>query len=340
MAKIYRSTITTEYRTNNLMNWYDKVGDEDDENTIYLMFGRSEPWSDREDEINFAPPYPDDSPDGQADAWARSLGFVKIPKSQLKPVLPRRDWGDPDLPDPLRFARGDVVAVNTMPQNSHPSAYPGYMIYRCVDVPEFNLNNPNIRGTCSIGSITDKDDCVAVGGTWFAPSSPGNVENIPHGTGDAIDTNDGYFWEYLYTIPPSEVITNVSREYIVCPFPDDIINNREAWGHHDIIVWDVNKDRTIYSSGVTQLRFRSMLTGGDFTHLFGPGNSGYRQINIVLNPLLKRDFNEEESTKATNKLYLPEDLEVGTGEMIYMENRQPIRKTLDQVEEFNFVFQF
>lgn len=340
MAKIYRSTITTEYRVNNLMNFYNQVGDADDKNTIYLMFGRDEAWSDREDEINFAPPYPNDSPDGQADVWSRSLGFVKIPKSQLRPVLPRRDWGDANLPDPLRFTLGDIVTVNTIPANSHPSAYAGYMVYRCVEVPEEDPNNPAIRGVCSIATITSRDDCIAVGGTWTAPASPGNQENIPHGNGDAVDTNDGYKWQYLYTIPPSEVLTSVTAEYIVCPFPDDVINNRDEWGLGDSIIYDNTIDTTIFTTGATRLRFRAKLSGSDFVHLFGPGNNGYRQLSVVINPVEARELGESEDTKAINDLYNPHEIQLGVGEIIYMENRQPIRKTIDQVEEFNMIFLF
>ena len=322
------------------MNFYDSVGDDDDKNSIYLMFGRSEPWSDREDEINFAPPYPSDSPDGKADIWARAMGMIKIPKSQLRPVLPRLDWGDPDLNNSLRFTFGDIVTVNTMSINSHPSALNGYMVYRCVDVPETDPNNANIRGTCSITTITGKDDCIAVGGDWKAPSSPGNPENIPHGTGNANDTGDGYVWEYLYTIPPSEVLTSVSREYIICPFPDDVIENRSAWGLDQNIVFNAENDETIFSVGAVQLRFRAKLAGSDFIHLFGPENNGYRQITLVQNPLLIREDGDNTDTKATNPRYSPHEIQQGTGQIIYMENRQPIRKTFDQVEEFNLIYQF
>ncbi|AUR86079.1 hypothetical protein NVP1081O_344 [Vibrio phage 1.081.O._10N.286.52.C2] len=322
------------------MNFYDKIGDADDLNTVYLMFGRPQPWSDREDEINFAPPYPNDTPDGQADVWARQMGMIKIPKAQLRPVIPRKDWGDPDLNNALNFTFGDIVTVNTMSVNRHPSALNGYMVYRCIDVPETDPNNSNIRGTCSVGSVTDKGDCVAIGGTWSAPSSPGNIENIPHGTSNAVDTLDGYVWEYLYTIPPSEVLTNVTREYIVCPFPDDVVNDRAAWGLDQNIVYNADYDDTIFSVGAVNLRFRAKLSGSDFIHLFGPGNTGYRQISIVQNPLLLREDNSVIDVKATGNLYSPHEIQEGAGQMIYMENRQPIRKTLDQVEEFNIIYSF
>lgn len=336
MAKIYRSKITSEYRTTNLLNFYDSVGDGDNENTIYLMFGRSEPWAENENDINFAPPYPDDSPDGQADAWARSLGFVKIPKEQLKAILPRRDWGDVNLgAAALQFNIGDIVVTNTSSINRHPNALPGYMVYRCVDVPD--------EGSCSLDdSLTtyEKSDCIALGGVWNAISSPGTQVNIPNGTSDAEDTFDGYLWEYLYTIPPDEVVNSVTAEYIVCPFPSDVLSNPDSWGLSNEVVYDREVDRTIYSAKAYRIRFRSKIDGNEFINLSIPGNSGYRQINIILNPILVRDNTTQPEVKATESLYTPDQIESTSGEMIYMENRQPIYRAPDQVEEFNLIFQF
>lgn len=336
MATIYRSKITSEYRTQNLLNFYNSISDTEDGNTIYLMFGRSENWADNEQDINFAPPYPDDSVDGQADVWSRALGLVKIPQANLKAVLPRQDWGDPNVENALQFYIGDVVVTNTNSNNKHPSALAGYMVYRCIDVPD--------TGNCSLDdseTTYTKDQCIGLGGKWSATSSTGVQVNIPNGTGDAIDTQDGYFWEYLYTIPPSEVINNVTSDYIIVPFPDDIINDPTGWGLSNEITYDNKINELIYSIGVNTLRFRSRLTGGDyFANLAIIGNSGYRQISIVLNPLLYRASTVEPAVKATGDTYLPSAIEQTSGNIIYMENRQPIFKATDQVEEFNLLFRF
>lgn len=319
-----------------MMNFYDNVGDTSDLNSVYVMFGRKEAWAANEEDINFAPPYPDDSTDGQADAWSRALGFVKVPKAQLKAVIPRRDWGDTDLGDSsLQFEIGDIVVTNTISLNQHPSALSGYMVYRCVDVPD--------TGSCSLNDADTtfvKTDCIALGGKWSATSSTGTTANIPNGTGDAIDTDDGYTWEYLYTIPPDEVINNVTSDYIVCPFPDDVINNRKEWGLSDEISYDRNLDRTIYSVGASKLRFKAKLAGSDFVQLSAPGNTGYRQITVLINPLLYRSDTTTAAVKATATTYLPSLIEQTSGEVIYMENRQPIKRAPDQVEEFSLIFQF
>lgn len=335
MATIYRSMITSEYRTRNLLNFYNLVGDDDDKNTIYMMFGRSETWGTNENDINFAPPYPDDSADGQADMWANALGLIKIPKEQLKAVTPRRDWGDPTLGDKaLQFDIGDIVVTNTINVNTHPSALLGYMVYRCTDIPDI--------GSCSLDDESteyDKTDCIALGGTWNAQSSSGSTNNIPHGTGSVIDTEDGYLWEYLYTIPPSEVINSVTSEYIICPFPDDVTSNPSNWGLDSGISFDRDINRVLYDAGVYELRFKSKLTGTDFPELTAT-NTGYRQIGIVLNPLLYRTDSLGNAEKATKGSYSPDEVQSTSGDLIYMENRQPIYRSKDQVEEFSLIFRF
>ena len=105
-------------------------------------------------------------------------------------------------------------------------------------------------------------------------------------------------------------------------------------------IFNEETDETIYSVGAVNLRFRAKLSGSDFIHLFGPGNNGYRQISLVQNPLLVREHGATTDIKATDIRYNPHEIQEGTGQMIYMENRQPIRKTLDQVEEFNLIYTF
>ena len=66
---IYRSIITSKFRTEKLLNFYNSVGDGPNQITIYGTFGRSEPWSENEKEVGFAPPYPTDSTAGVVDMW-------------------------------------------------------------------------------------------------------------------------------------------------------------------------------------------------------------------------------------------------------------------------------
>ncbi|MDP1183324.1 hypothetical protein Q6285_29065, partial [Klebsiella pneumoniae] len=51
---VYRAIVTSKFRTEKMLNFYDMVGDSADKNSIYMSFGRSEPWAPNEKEPGFA----------------------------------------------------------------------------------------------------------------------------------------------------------------------------------------------------------------------------------------------------------------------------------------------
>ncbi len=332
MSDIYRSRITSRFRTKNLLNFRNSVGDDSDSNRLYLAFGRTEPWSDNENEVGFAPPYPSDDSEGYLDIWNRLIGAGKVKQSALDAVIPRKDWGDIRQNDPFRFYIGDIICTNTIDNVNVTERGEGIMVYRCIDVPD--------TGECSISSITEKDECMKLGGTWNAIQSPGANVNIPFGQGDAIDTKDGYVWEYLYTIPAEAVINRVTNEYIVVPFPDEALNNPEAWRITNSIYWNPGNNDIIYRTKCTQLRFKVFLDSIDFPEASKPGNTGFRQISIIVNPLESKDDDSDPDVDATDDVYLKKDLLHSSGEIMYIENRTPIIRSYDQVEEINIIFDF
>ncbi|ADM79700.1 baseplate wedge subunit [Aeromonas phage AS-gz] len=328
MSNFYRAIVTSKFRTKNLLNFYDMVGDEPTKNTIYATFGRDTPWSTNETDVGFAPPYPNDSVDGVVDMWTNMLGAVKINKSLLDAIIPRKDWGDIRYDNPKTFFIDDIVVVNSATYNRTDSSV-GWMIYRCVDVPSI--------GSCSISGIDDKIECITIGGKWTATHE--SVEP-PRGTAMAIDMSDGYVWEYLYTIPPDVSINRCTNEHIVVPFPDELSDDPARWGYENAILWYPDKLDLIYRVKVDTLRFRAYMDSIYFPEASLPGNTGFRQMSVIINPLVKKSLPSDPDVKATLIACKPEELEKDSGEMIYMENRQPITRALDQTEEINIIFSF
>jgi hypothetical protein len=332
MTTIYRSIITSKFRTQNLMHFYNLVGDTVSptvtENQVYLSFGKGTEWATNENDPGFAPPYPMDNSDGVVDVWSNMMGIVKIKKEYFDAVIPRRDWGDIRYPRPRSFYIGDIIVVNSAPFNvTEPGK--GMMVYRCVDIPEL--------GDCSISTIDNKVQCLRLGGIW----EPENDSfEPPRGHGDAIDMQDGYLWEYLYTIPADVSINRVTNEYIVVPLPDEVNRDPERWGLEHVIQSDMNSDELVFRVSCNTLRFRAYLDSIHFPAQSLPGNTGFRQMSIIINPLLKRKETDSPDVVATDDNYKPEQLEKHSGEMIYIENRQPIIRSLDQVEEVSIIFEF
>ncbi|AEX26679.1 baseplate wedge subunit [Klebsiella phage KP27] len=325
---LYRSVITAKFRTENLMNFKDMIGDAADLNTIYMSIGRTESWSDNESDPNFAPPYPNDSTDGVSDMWTHMIGATKVPGDMIDAILPRKDWGDTRYPNPKIFYFNDIVVVNTAPYNRTDPGK-GWMVYRVVDVPDI--------GSCSISSITGKLECIRIGGIW-SPSHESSEP--PRGEANGIDMGDGYKWEYLYTIPPDVVINRCTNEHIVVPFPGELEEDPVRWGYDNVIQWYPGQYDLVYRLKVNSMRFRAYMDSLFFPQSTLPGNKGFRQISIIVNPLIKKASPTDPEKKATGDYYNANALEPDSGRMIYMENRQPIIRSLDQTEEVSIVFEF
>ena len=336
MAVVYRGIVSSFYRTNNLLNFYSNTiqSNDDVEASLYLIVGRKESWATNENDVGFAPPYPYDEPAGYADVWNRALGFVKIKESNTVAIYPRRDWGDPTLNN--TFQIGDIVCTNTAEYNhSNGSGVDaGVMVYKCVDIPN--------QGNCSIDNIElndgadAKETCIGLGGSWLtAPAF-----DIPTGKGLAITTTDEYTWEYMYTIPPAYVITDVTDDYIPVPFPDDVNVKPKEWGLENTISENMDQDRTIYNMKTNLLRFKIPLSVAQFPELADQNGDGFRQLSIVYNPgEVITEYNAP-FVSAEEDFYLPDELQFNSGEIIYMENRQPIYKSTYQEELITITFSF
>lgn len=330
-SMVYRAIITSKFRTEKMLNFYNLVGDTALQNTIYLTFGRDTPWSPLENDPGFAPPYPVDNVNGVEDVWTNILGSVKIQKSYLDAVIPRRDWGDIRYPNSRTFVVGDIVVSNTMPTNRVPGAE-GWMVYRVVDVPS--------DGVCSISQIANKVECKKLGGKW-TPSVQSSVP--PSGRGDTegmVDMGDGYLWEYLYEIPPDVSINRCTNEYIVVPWPDEIKADPKRWGYQNNLSWQQNDFGLIFRIRATMIRFKAYLDSVYFPEASVLGNKGFRQLSLIMNPLERKALPTAPNVKAIKGNYGKTGLERHSGEMVYIENRQPVIRAMDQTEEVSIIFDF
>ena len=240
-------------------------------------------------------------------------------------------WGDTRYPDPYTFRINDIVVCNSAPYNATESGA-GWLVYRCLDVPD--------TGMCSIESLTNKDECLKLGGKW-TPSARSMTP--PEGRGDAegtIEPGDGYVWEYLFEIPPDVSINRCTNEYIVVPWPEELKEDPTRWGYEDNLTWQQDDFGLIYRVKANTIRFKAYLDSVYFPEAALPGNKGFRQISIITNPLEAKANPNDPNVKAEKDYYDPEDLMRHSGEMIYMENRPPIIMAMDQTEEINILFTF
>ncbi|UOL48760.1 baseplate wedge subunit [Pseudomonas phage Astolliot] len=333
MAVIYRGIVTPKFRTKAMLNFIDGIGDTTAKNSYYMSFGRKTPWSSYETSPYFKPPYPATDNTAEAELWDNMMGLIKIAKASWIPVIPRIDWGNPALgAKGVTFQVNDVVVVNSMTGvNEYDAADSGYMVYRCVQIPD--------TGVCNISTIGSKNECGMAGGTWEPTSTPGQYINIPKGKQSAINTQDGYLWDYLYTIPPDEVINSTNEDYIVVPTPEQIEADPNKWGLKNVNPSN-QINRLIYDVSCNSLMGFVRLTDADFPETNRSGNTGYRQISILVNPLEAKANNGDPDVKATKYSYYPSQLLDESGEVLYIENRPPIFRSSDQTELIRIILSF
>jgi hypothetical protein len=290
------------------------------------MFGKDTTWSANEDLQSFTPPLPNDSKEGQAQVWQNALGFSKIPQADLVPSIPRNDWEAGEI-----YSTGSIVITNSISTNIPSIAPNGYPVYKCIKQPD-GVG----EGSCSISpaSYNTKSLCLNNGGAWTSDAASA----LPEGSGSSIDGGDGYLWQYLYLIPASQISSNISNDYIPVPTPENVESSLAEWGLTDISNLE-EYSRIIYEVECTTLIFTDRL-GSEILGRLGVATTSYRQISLIINPILTKDFIVDPDVKAFEEFHAAEDIISQTGEMIYMENRQPITKTVGQAEELRIVMTF
>lgn len=328
----YRVLETTSLRTSKLINYIENVGDSDLSTTLFLTFGRDKPWSTRENEPNYVPPYPTESLEYIGTVWRDILGFLKIRREWIDAVYPRKDWGDVEYADSRTFNIGDIVVANNNSYNRTDDEI-GWTVYKLIDVP--------VEGACSIDGIYNKGECMLEGGTW-TPSHESTKPPQGRGNAETVGTfDDGYVWEYLYTIPLDVAVNRCTNEYIVVPLPNLLKANPERWGYEDHITQEHNDYDLVYRMGVTKIMFKAYLDSVYFPETALPNRSNsFRQISIIQNPLLRKNSVHDKDKKATGNYYKPDDMMRGSGQMQLIQNSPPIKRSLDQTEEITIIFDF
>lgn len=320
----FTATMFDNFNTANALNFIASVN----QSNMYIGVGREESWSANEEDSGFVPPPPVDSIDYKNEVWNNLLGITKIDQINVKLMRPRKDWGDPALgADAYRFRIGDIVTVNTLTGvNNHPQHPTGIPVYRCVAEPE--------SGVCSISGVTDKESCESADGTWDPTPSPAGVDNIPRGGGSGFATGDGYVWDYLYTINQTEASQYLTNEWIVVPTQAELAADAEAWGLQNQII-SGNEWKIAEQAAARWVGIFGYIRANQFAE---SAAVSYRQVCLINNPLVF--VPNAMPQPASNEFYKASDLAEDSGNILFVENRQPIFQSIEQVEEIKIYFEF
>ena len=186
--------ITDQVRILNAKNFVAGIANAD--NSYYSFVGLPNP-TDYSSTWNDNPPSPKDNFDEENDYWDTMIAMKRINASDVRQVIPRRNWSSGTTYDMYRhdYSRSNTSAVSGSTNLYTSNFYvlnSDYRVYICLQ----NGTNPeNTLGRPSLDEPTFTD---------LEPRAAGT-------------SGDGYIWKYLYTIKPADITKFDSTDFIPVP---------------------------------------------------------------------------------------------------------------------------
>jgi hypothetical protein len=186
--------ITDQVRILNAKNFVAGIANAD--NSYYSFVGLPNP-TDYSSTWNDNQPSPKDNFDEENDYWDTMIAMKRINASDVRQVIPRRNWSSGTTYDMYRhdYSRSNTSAVSGSTNLYTSNFYvlnSDYRVYICLQ----NGTNPeNTLGRPSLDEPTFTD---------LEPRAAGT-------------SGDGYIWKYLYTIKPADITKFDSTDFIPVP---------------------------------------------------------------------------------------------------------------------------
>ena len=186
--------ITDQIRILNAKNFVSGVTSS--ANAYYSFIGLPNP-NDYQSDWDTTPPSPKDNFTEENDYWDTMVALKKINSSDVRQVIPKRNWASGTTYDMYRhdYSRSKTAAVSgatNLYASFHYVMNTEYQVYICLQNGS-NPDNPAGRPSLDEPTFTDLE-----------PRSAGS-------------SNDGYVWKYMYTITPSDVIKFETTDFMSVP---------------------------------------------------------------------------------------------------------------------------
>ena len=175
--------------------------------------------ADYQSDWNNNPPSPKDNFDQENDYWDTMIALKKINTSDVRQVVPKRQWSSGTTYDYYRhdYSRSNTAKVSGA-TNLYSASYfvmnEDYQVYICLQNGT-DPDNPSGRPSLDEPTFTDLE-----------PRSAGT-------------SGDGYIWKYLFRIKPSEIVKFETTDYI--PVPSDWSTSTDNAAVRDNAVMDQSK---------------------------------------------------------------------------------------------------
>jgi len=327
--------ITEEFRITNMTNFI--AGFENDPSdtnfkTLYIGLAKNDSWSADgagrvESDNGFIVPVPTETDDALTTLWSEIVAIKRVFDTDLTPVIREATWESGDRwnfidvnPNNVKKSFISTDSYKSLSRNSEGR------VYQCKVEPS--------TGTCYISGSSNSNYTTRVtcegqlNSTWVP--TPSNLEptGVPAVQGDDMVFGN-YTWEYLWTIGVNERATYINDEW------QPLSYNLYSAGSVEYIeqtTYGTLPERTPLKAGSTNLMIKIFLSTTDSGI---PENDDFRRLFLVDTP------RDSAGAKAVNSVYNLADLSVSrTGNIIFIENKQPVLRSSDQQEDIRLILQY
>lgn len=327
--------ITEDFRITNMTNFI--AGFENDPTethfkTLFVGLAKNDSWPTDgagrvESDNGFIVPTPTETVSALDTLWGEIIALKRLFQTDLIPVVREATWESGDKwnfngvnPNSVKKSFISTDSWKSVVRNSEGR------VYQCKAEPS--------TGTCYIsgaadGNYTTRATCEGQLNSVWVPT-PSNVEptGVPANQGDNMVFGN-YTWEYLWTIGVNERAQYINDDWQPLSYS---IYSSGTVEHTEQTTYGTLPERTPKKVGSVNLMVRIFLSTTDSGI---PEDDDFRRLFLIDTP---RDSNGD---KAVNSIYNLSGLSTTrSGNIIFIENKQPVLRSSDQQEDIRLILQY
>jgi hypothetical protein len=332
--------------------FYPKGGALNLDNHLYCMIGREDDPVGTDPATNLAyasgagvwpddgvPPMPQDTRFYDRQFWSMAIGGKRIDPSDIALMAPRKSttsWITGTTYDV--YSESDAALYTNANFYCMNQFFEVFALVKKAPSATVSLTEPVFYSTI-INPATQANVKVdgAVGFVYFNDSKQ-----------SIIETAEGYTWKYLYTLSAESITDLLQSDWL----PVNFGNTR--WSNTGDVRYTQSQDSVTTSGsegyaykilGARYVLVRCLLNAGLSGSGLLPAGLEYRQVAFVKNPRDNATANRATFSigiqpntvvpaGGTNKFV------INTGDLIYIENKSPVFRQVDQTEQVKVMMEF
>lgn len=277
--------------------------------------------------------------------WATAIAGKKVAPADIHMMIPRINWvsGTTYNVRPASGPEGETWYSAASPDNDfyvlNSEEEVWMLVAKRVD---------EVPPTATAATTSTVEPKLSTGGltndTTFLRDGKASILGAD-ASGVPLLAGDGYVWKYMFKLTATLINNLLLDDWIPVPCTEDTL--WPSVSETALLERTRGRDDSYLYLGARHVMIRSELTAGADTTGLLPSGLRYRQAALVKNPISSTGT----FVRATDPVVfqrnsvnigsIPADqIQPFSGDIIYLENRSPIAREVNQTEEFKTIFVF